>query len=105
MVTCGATTGHQTALDLRHLFARQLSVLGSYMGSKSELIQKIADEHSDKLTRKDVKGVLETLAAVGYKELKKSRQPRRQELEQEQQREPDKQSKRKGAGKDRPSGR
>ena len=39
VVTCGATTGHQTALDLRHLFARQLSVLGSYMGSKSELIQ------------------------------------------------------------------
>ena len=39
VVTCGATTGHQTALDLRHLFARQLSVLGWYMGSKSELIQ------------------------------------------------------------------
>ena len=39
--------------------------------SKSELIQKLADEHSEKLTRKDVKGVLESLAAVGYKELKK----------------------------------
>ena len=40
--------------------------------SKSELIQKLADEHSEKLTRKDVKGVLESLAAVGYKELKKT---------------------------------
>jgi NADPH:quinone reductase-like Zn-dependent oxidoreductase len=39
IVTCGATTGHQTPLDLRHLFARQLSVLGSYMGSKGELAQ------------------------------------------------------------------
>lgn len=40
--------------------------------SKSELIQKIAEQHSDKLTRKDVKGVIESLATMGYKELKKS---------------------------------
>ena len=39
VVTCGATTGHQSSLDLRHLFARQLSILGSYMGAKSELLQ------------------------------------------------------------------
>ena len=39
VVTCGATTGHQASLDLRHLFARQLSLLGSYMGAKSELLQ------------------------------------------------------------------
>jgi NADPH:quinone reductase-like Zn-dependent oxidoreductase len=38
VVTCGATTGHQAALDLRHLFARQLSLLGSYMGEKRELL-------------------------------------------------------------------
>jgi NADPH:quinone reductase-like Zn-dependent oxidoreductase len=38
VVTCGATTGHQTSLDLRHLFARQLSLLGSYMGGKGELL-------------------------------------------------------------------
>jgi NADPH:quinone reductase-like Zn-dependent oxidoreductase len=37
LVTCGATTGHQAALDLRHLFARQLSLLGSYMGARQEL--------------------------------------------------------------------
>jgi len=39
LVTCGATTGHQAALDLRHLFARQLSLIGSYMGAKSELLR------------------------------------------------------------------
>lgn len=37
LVTCGATTGARGALDLRHLFARQLSVLGSYMGRFSDL--------------------------------------------------------------------
>jgi DNA-binding protein HU-beta len=40
------------------------------MMSKSELIQKIADEQS--LSKKDVKAVIESLAAVGYKELKKT---------------------------------
>jgi NADPH:quinone reductase-like Zn-dependent oxidoreductase len=37
LVTCGATTGHEARLDLRHLFARQLSLLGSYMGRFGEL--------------------------------------------------------------------
>jgi DNA-binding protein HU-beta len=40
--------------------------------SKSELIQTVAESHSDKLTRKDVKSGIESLAAVGYKELKKN---------------------------------
>ena len=40
--------------------------------SKSELIQNIAERHSDKLTRKDIKDVIESLAIVGYKELKKT---------------------------------
>jgi nucleoid DNA-binding protein len=40
--------------------------------SKSELIQKIADQYSEKLTKKDVKGVLESLSEIGYKELKKN---------------------------------
>ncbi len=42
VVTCGATTGHATALDLRHLFARQLSMIGSYMGGKAELLRAAA---------------------------------------------------------------
>jgi NADPH:quinone reductase-like Zn-dependent oxidoreductase len=37
LVTCGATTGPDAAFDLRVLFARQLSFLGSYMGTMGEL--------------------------------------------------------------------
>ena len=36
LVTCGATTGYDAKIDLRFLFSRQLSLLGSYMGTKSE---------------------------------------------------------------------
>ena len=39
LVTCGATTGATGAIDLTALFAKQLSILGSYMGTKSELLQ------------------------------------------------------------------
>ncbi|HLW84320.1 MAG TPA: zinc-binding dehydrogenase [Candidatus Sulfotelmatobacter sp.] len=37
LVTCGATTGPEVKIDLRHLFARQLSLLGSYMGTMADL--------------------------------------------------------------------
>jgi len=37
LVTCGATTGPSVGIDLRHVFARQLSLLGSYMGTVGEL--------------------------------------------------------------------
>ncbi len=37
VVTCGATTGHDVSLDLRVLFFKQLSLLGSTMGSIGEL--------------------------------------------------------------------
>jgi NADPH:quinone reductase-like Zn-dependent oxidoreductase len=39
LVTCGATTGPQANIDLRFLFGRQLSLLGSYMGTKGELLE------------------------------------------------------------------
>ncbi len=38
LVTCGATTGADVRVDVRYLFGRQLSILGSYMGSKAELL-------------------------------------------------------------------
>jgi NADPH:quinone reductase-like Zn-dependent oxidoreductase len=38
LVTCGATTGARGATELRHLFAKQLSIFGSYMGSKADLL-------------------------------------------------------------------
>jgi DNA-binding protein HU-beta len=40
--------------------------------SKSELIQKIAEKYAETVSRKDVKGVIESLAEIGYKELKKT---------------------------------
>jgi len=40
--------------------------------SKSALIQSIADKSDGKLTRKDVKGVLEAVATIGHTELKKN---------------------------------
>ncbi len=39
LVTCGATTGADARVELRYLFGRQLSVLGSFMGSKAELLE------------------------------------------------------------------
>jgi NADPH:quinone reductase-like Zn-dependent oxidoreductase len=42
LVTCGATTGYEAKTDLRHLFFKGLSLLGSTMGSRAELLQ-IAD--------------------------------------------------------------
>lgn len=37
LVTCGATTGPEARIDIRFLFSRQLSFLGSYMGTMGEL--------------------------------------------------------------------
>ncbi len=37
VVTCGATTGPSVAIDLRFLYRRQFSILGSYMGTMGEL--------------------------------------------------------------------
>ena len=38
LVTCGATAGYNGAIDIRYLFTRQLSLLGSFMGSKADLL-------------------------------------------------------------------
>jgi NADPH:quinone reductase-like Zn-dependent oxidoreductase len=37
LVTCGATSGVAAAVDLRFLYSRQLSLLGSYMGTMGDL--------------------------------------------------------------------
>jgi NADPH:quinone reductase-like Zn-dependent oxidoreductase len=39
LVTCGATTGHEVKLDLRVLFYKRISLLGSTMGSKGDLFR------------------------------------------------------------------
>lgn len=38
IVTCGATAGFHPQIDLRHIFFRQVEVLGSTMGSKADLL-------------------------------------------------------------------
>ena len=38
LVTCGATSGFDARTDLRQVFYRQLSILGSFMGAKAELM-------------------------------------------------------------------
>lgn len=38
IVTCGATAGFTPELDLRHVFFRQIEILGSTMGSKADLL-------------------------------------------------------------------
>lgn len=54
LVTCGATTGFEGKLDIRYLFSRQLSILGSYMGSKAELLSVM-----ELVRRRAVKPVLD----------------------------------------------
>jgi NADPH:quinone reductase-like Zn-dependent oxidoreductase len=39
IVTCGATSGFKPAIDLRHIFFRQISILGSTMGRKGDLLE------------------------------------------------------------------
>jgi NADPH:quinone reductase-like Zn-dependent oxidoreductase len=39
LATCGATTGYNAGIDLRYLFSKQWSLLGSFLGSMGELHQ------------------------------------------------------------------
>jgi NADPH:quinone reductase-like Zn-dependent oxidoreductase len=39
LVTCGATSGYDAHTDLRQVFYRHLNILGSFMGSKAELLE------------------------------------------------------------------
>jgi len=42
LITCGATTGGDVKLNLRYVFSRQLTIKGSYMGTRAELV-KVAE--------------------------------------------------------------
>jgi NADPH:quinone reductase-like Zn-dependent oxidoreductase len=39
LVTCGATSGFEGKTDIRQIFYRHLTILGSFMGSKAELLE------------------------------------------------------------------
>jgi NADPH:quinone reductase-like Zn-dependent oxidoreductase len=56
LVTCGATTGYEGKIDLRFLFSRHISILGSYMGSKAELYSVL-----DLVGRGRVRPVIDTV--------------------------------------------
>ncbi len=49
LVTCGTTSGGTAQIDIRFLFVRQHSLLGSYMGGKFELDEVVKHLESGKL--------------------------------------------------------
>ena len=49
LVTCGATTGPNVGLELRFVYSRQLSLLGSYMGAMGELYEVLAHVFAGRL--------------------------------------------------------
>lgn len=49
LVTCGATIGAKVTLDLNLLFGRHLALLGSWMGTRSEMIAVLAELSSGRL--------------------------------------------------------
>lgn len=69
VVTCGATTGYQANMDLRHLFARHLNVLGSYMGAKHELLEVLKFFASGQLRAVVDRSMPLTEAAVAHRAL------------------------------------
>lgn len=72
IVTCGATTGADAQFDLRFLFARQLSFLGSYMGTMGELHEVLGHVFAGR-----IKGVVDSTfplseARAAHERLEKS---------------------------------
>lgn len=42
LVNCGVTSGGKAEIDIRHVFVRQFSLMGSYMGGRSELLKVLS---------------------------------------------------------------
>jgi NADPH:quinone reductase-like Zn-dependent oxidoreductase len=49
IVTCGATTGPNASFDLRFVYSRQLTMLGSYMGTMGELYEVLGHVFAGRL--------------------------------------------------------
>ena len=60
LVTCGNTTGWDAKLDLRFLFSKQWSLLGSFMGTLGELHQVLKF-----IFRKELKPVIDKVYPLG----------------------------------------
>ncbi len=42
LVNCGVTSGGKTEIDIRYIFVKQFTLLGSYMGSRAELLKVLS---------------------------------------------------------------
>jgi NADPH:quinone reductase-like Zn-dependent oxidoreductase len=60
LVACGATTGFDAKVDLRYLFSRQWSLLGSFMGTMGELHRVLSF-----VFRKQLKPVIDSVYPLG----------------------------------------
>lgn len=49
IVTCGATTGYDATIDLRHVFFRQITIFGSTMGSKGDMYDIVSHIEAGRL--------------------------------------------------------
>lgn len=73
IVTCGATSGFTPAIDLRHVFFRQIQILGSTMGSKGDLFEVLKHVAAGRL-RPVVHAVMPLAEAASAHRLLEARQ-------------------------------
>ena len=74
IVTCGATTGPEASFDIRFLFARQLSFLGSFMGTMGDFHEVMKHIFSGKLKPVVDKSFPLREAQAAHERLEKSEQ-------------------------------
>lgn len=71
IVTCGATAGFHPAIDLRHIFFRQIEVLGSTMGSKADLLAALGHISAGRLQPVVDRALPLAAAADGHRALER----------------------------------
>ncbi|MDK2372428.1 MAG: zinc-binding dehydrogenase [Candidatus Korarchaeota archaeon] len=49
LISVGATSGPKTEVDVRYVFAKQISIIDAYMGSRAELMEVLRFIGSGKL--------------------------------------------------------
>lgn len=74
LVTCGATTGPEASFDIRFLFARQLSFLGSFMGTMGDFHEVMKHIFSGQLKAVVDKSFPLREARAAHERLEKSEQ-------------------------------